>query len=147
MKNTCSYRLFTIVWLGVWITLLSPLQAMPNDVLDRTFKLARQKATRYHLLEKITELSGFFFIYDSSIIEEDAVITLPSGEYTLRNAVYIITGNPHLNLRIVGNHILMELPAAIPPTGMSETTGWFTIEGYVTDKYTHEAIPAVSIHV
>ena len=86
-----------------------------SDALDRTIRLSKSKDTIYRLLGEVSEQSGFLFIYDSKIIDNEKKVSVKSGEYTIRQAIYQITGNDRLILRVIGNHILLSLPAETAP--------------------------------
>lgn len=78
-----------------------------EDVLNRKIQLSKNKGTVYQLLKEVSDKSGYLFIYDSQIVDNDKTVKIPKREYTLRTAIYAITGDDHLNIQIVGNHILL----------------------------------------
>lgn len=78
-----------------------------GDVLSRKIELSKNKGTIYQLLKEVSDKSGYLFIYDSQIVNNDKTVKIPKKEYTLRDIIYAITGNEHLNIKIVGNHILL----------------------------------------
>ncbi|MCD7930447.1 MAG: carboxypeptidase-like regulatory domain-containing protein [Tannerellaceae bacterium] len=147
MKHTHSSYCIRFVIAGLFLGIVSLFSAFTiDDGLDSRVKLPGMQASRYTMLEKITEETGFLFIYDSHIFNDEQILTIPAGEYTLRNAIQRITGNQQLELQIIGNHILISLPEQDIPEIKPETT-WFTIEGKVTDQYTYAPIPFVAIGV
>lgn len=151
MKRTTPH---TALYCLLWILLVAvfPLQAAEEDVLNRNIQLPRSKGTVYQLLGKVTEQSGYLFIYDSKIIDNDRKTSLKAGTYTIREAIYRITGNYALALRTVGNHILIQLPpetanAAQPSLATPDSTAHFTMEGTLLDRYTKEPISYASVGV
>lgn len=77
MRNTIIHSIFcNLTWLLLLISV--PLKADGNDALDHLIKLPKSKETIYHLLEKVSEQSGFLFIYDSDLIENERSPSLPS---------------------------------------------------------------------
>ncbi len=80
------------------------------DETDHIVHFSRSKGTVYTLLEQITKKTGLFFIYDSRIINNGHMASLPRGDYSLRQAICLITGDERLDVRVVGNHILVTLP-------------------------------------
>jgi len=150
MKSTFFYHP-VLVWVGAFIFLTLPLQAQTDDVLEQLIQFPRTKATRYELFEKITTQTGMLFIYNSDLVDDKKVINLPAGSYTLRKAIYTITGNHSLTLRIIGSHILLKEE---PPEGIVQeaeakaaTVQWLTIEGRIIDSYTLLPIPSATITI
>jgi hypothetical protein len=130
-----------------------PLQA-EEEGLNRKIKLPQSKGTVYELLEKVTERSGFLFIYDNSVINNEQPANIKKGEYTVSQAIYEITGNPLLSLRISGSHILIQqspsaaLPSLpLPDTAPSDSLRYFTIEGTLLDRYTREPVSYATIGI
>ena len=112
MKLSATYRLLLIL-IGMLLMTASPLQADDKgdkDVLERLIQIPRSKETVYQLLGKVSERSGYLFIYDSKIIDNEQVVKIPGGKYTIKEAIYHIIGNRDLNLRVIGNHILISRP-------------------------------------
>ena len=101
MKQTVTYRILYLL-IGLLLTVAVPLQADDNDILDRVIHLSKNKETVYHLLGEVSERSGYLFIYDSKIIDNEQVVKIPGGKYTVREAIQLITGNKQLGLRVFG---------------------------------------------
>ena len=51
------------------------------------------------------------FIYDSKVIDNDAVVKIKGGERSIRQAVYDIVGDTGLEFQVIGTHILITLPS------------------------------------
>jgi hypothetical protein len=130
------------------------LQADNEEGLNRKIKLPKSKGTIYELLEKVTERSGYLFIYDSSVINNEQPSGIKKGEYTVRQAIYEITGNPLLHLRMSGDHILIQLPPAIghvsstlPDTVTADSLRYLTITGSLLDRYTREPVSFATVGI
>lgn len=78
-----------------------------GDVLDRIVRLPGMKGTVYALLGKVSEQSGYLFIYDSKVIHNDSVVRVRKQECSVRQAIHRITGSRNLELKVLGNHILI----------------------------------------
>ena len=155
MKLSATYRLLLIL-IGMLLMTASPLQADDKgdkDVLERLIQIPRSKETVYQLLGKVSERSGYLFIYDSKIIDNEQVVKIPGGKYTIKEAIYHIIGNRDLNLRVIGNHILISRPVEPLPVkealqpALPDTVSYFTLEGILRDKYTNEPIPFATVSV
>lgn len=83
--------------------------------------LSKEKNTVYRLLDKVSEQTGFLFIYDSKLIDNEKTVRIPKGDYTIRQAIYLITGNKELSLRVIGDHILISGPQPARQTAIPET--------------------------
>jgi hypothetical protein len=153
MKPLVSYLLICLLsGAPLWQAL--SVQADHDDILSRKIELPQAKGTIYELLEKITEHSGFLFIYDSRVIQNEKRVSLRKGIYTIQEAIYEITGNHQLSLRIIGNHIVIELPPGKkkeePQPAIEKkdrASSFITIEGSVFDKYTNDPIPFAGIGI
>ena len=55
-----------------------------GDVLDRIVRLPGMKGTVYALLGKVSEQSGYLFIYDSKVIHNDSVVRVRNGAGVFR---------------------------------------------------------------
>ncbi|MDR1880501.1 MAG: carboxypeptidase-like regulatory domain-containing protein [Tannerellaceae bacterium] len=138
--------------LSGWLLLAAmPAGAQDDDPLNGVIRLPKSKGTVYQLLEKVTDRSGYFFIYDSRAVDNEQAVRIKEGDYTIRQAIYDITGNSRLILRVIGSHILLQLPAtagqAETTGGDSASTGYFAINGLLIDRYTKEPVPFASLRV
>jgi hypothetical protein len=123
-----------------WLLLTPhPLQADSDEGLNRKIQLPGSSGTVYELLEEVTAQSGYLFIYESDAIENERPSAVEKGTYTIREAIHKITGNEQLELRLVGNHILIRLP--------DESPHHITIEGALVDRYTGEAVSYATVGI
>ena len=79
MKRTVTYRLFFFL-IGLLLMTTIPLQADDKDnknVLERLIHISKSKGTVYDLLGKVSEQSGYLFIYDSKIIDNEQIVKIP----------------------------------------------------------------------
>ena len=120
-----------------------------GDVLDRIVRLPGMKGTVYALLGKVSEQSGYLFIYDSKVIHNDSVVRVRKQECSVRQAIHRITGSRNLELKVLGNHIL--ITRAAERKSMEETVplpprpAYSTIAGILLDKETGEPVVSASV--
>ncbi|MDD4760648.1 MAG: STN and carboxypeptidase regulatory-like domain-containing protein, partial [Bacteroidaceae bacterium] len=142
-----SFLLLSLLVLFPTMTTASNINIMP----DRTIKLPKTKDTVYHLLLKVSDITGLLFIYDSKIIDNEKVTTIKKGNYTIEEAIRLIVDNTELEVSQVGNHILITLPAThkkvTAPTIIEKKKTHFIIEGTLVDKQTKEPIEGGTINV
>ena len=100
--------------------------------MARMIHLSKEKNTVYRLLDKVSEQTGFLFIYDSKLIDNEKRVRIPKGDYTIRQAIYLITGNKELSLRVIGDHILISGPK--PFLRKRQTTILLSKESYKTNR-------------
>ncbi len=123
-----------------------------DDGLDRKLSMKNSKGTRYQLLRQVSDQTGYLFVYDSQVINNDEPVRIRKGEYTLRELVYAITGNRRLRMEFLGNHLLLTLPENKPATPRpADSTlaapAYFTVEGIVYDRYTKEPLTSATVSV
>jgi hypothetical protein len=132
------------------------LQADDGGVLNRKVKITKSKETVYQLLKHVSDQTGYLFIYDSQIIENDRVVKIRKGEYTLREAIYAISGNNRLKIMVMRNHILLRVPSSNVAGGnlpdyspeVASSTGFITLRGTIYDRLSNEPVTycAVSLN-
>ncbi|MDH6341382.1 hypothetical protein M2480_000134 [Parabacteroides sp. PFB2-12] len=146
-----------ILCLAWWLLCVAAPVMADGEGLDRKIDLPRSKGSVYKMLGLVTDRSGYLFVYDSRVIDNDKEVKLKKGRYTIRQAIRLITGDPALSLRISGNHILIHpqeaetkfLPKEAPPReeNVLSEPALFTIEGVVTDRYNNEPISYATIGI
>ncbi|MDR2679247.1 MAG: carboxypeptidase-like regulatory domain-containing protein [Tannerella sp.] len=146
--NICLRRLVACLCICLTAT---DTQAGNGDALDRIVHISVNKGTVFELLKDISEQSGYLFVYDSRIINSDKKIKIPKGDYTLRNAIYLITGNNRLKPDVRGEYILLRLPDEPPGVPVQEKAPvrdpHFTISGTLSDDETGSPLSSVSIGI
>ena len=129
------------------------IQASADDGkwLDRKIQMKESRDTRYELLKKVSEKTGFLFMYDSQVVNNDQVVRIHKGKYTLRTLIALITGNEHLNIRLIDSHILLSLPPREVTTEKRKTVAardsLFTISGTVYDRYSRERVTSATVSI
>lgn len=128
------------------------MRADGGDVLERVIRLPGAKATVYSLLGKVSEQSGYLFVYDSKVVNNDAEVKLKRKKCTVRQAIYEITGDKTLELKIIGRHILIlpskEKMLAEKKISVEDAVpAYFTLTGTLRDKETGEPVVNASVTV
>ena len=135
MKRICTYHYY-IFFLGLLVCMTGFAKATEDDVLERVIYLAKSKGTVYTLLGKVSEQSGFLFIYDSKVVDNERTVKLGAGQRTVRRAIYEIIGRHDISLHIVENHILINLlqvQGSVAAT-LKDSLSYFTLEGKLQDN-------------
>ncbi|MDR0742990.1 MAG: carboxypeptidase-like regulatory domain-containing protein, partial [Tannerella sp.] len=121
-------------------------QADEKDIFERIVKITDNKGTIYELLKDLSRQSGYLFVYDSQVIDNNKKIKVPTGEYTLRNAIYLITGNARIRIDLLGEHILLR-SSDEPPPDRPVRNPFSTIKGSLSDNDTGKPIHYVSVGI
>ncbi|NDV97095.1 carboxypeptidase-like regulatory domain-containing protein [Dysgonomonas sp. 521] len=155
MGHTAENTLHRIlVWLLLLVMAIA-VQADDGGVLNRKIQLPKSKESIYKLLRQVSDKSGYLFIYDSQIIDNDKEVKIAKGEYTLREAIYAITGNNRLKITVIGSHILLQLPEqkkvyntpqAVKTVEPVENE-YFTFTGMIYDRITDEPLAYSTVGV
>ena len=124
-----------------------------GDILEREIQLPKTKETIYELFNRITDRTGYFFIYDSDIINNEKKINFSGGNFTLKQAIYLIVQDPKIQIKIIDRHILLhkkEMPVATivkAETVVSDSSRFVVANAVVRDAYTKEPVPHVSVSI
>jgi hypothetical protein len=125
-----------------------------TTMADTRVRLPRQQTTIYDALNQVTRQTGYFFVYDSELIDNDKRIRIHGIDADLASALKIIIDDPGLEFTTMGNHILVsqrkepesvaemvtqENPAAIPD--------YFIVRGRVLDLETGMPLPQATISI
>ena len=140
---------FLLFLLGMLLLTSNSVRAEGGDVLERMVQLPRMRGTIYALLGKLSEQSSYLFIYDSKVINNDSIVKVRKQSCTMRQAIYEITGNQNLELKVLGNHILIaQMTEATPARDRireSPRSTYSTVTGKLLDKETGEPIANASV--
>ena len=131
------------------MTLLFCSITQAEDILDREIQLPKVKGTTYELLNRITDLTGFFFVYDGDKINSEKKVNFPGGKYTVRQSVSIITKDPNIQAKVIGKHILLYKEASAATVvklqqEINENSNFRTVKAIVRDAQTKDPIPYVT---
>ena len=142
MNHIRTYHYYWhIFFFSLLVCMTEFTKAADRGVLERVIYLAKSKGTVYTLLGKVSEQSGFLFVYDSKVVDNDRTVKLGAGQRTIRQAVYEIIGRQDISLHIVENHILInQLQVQCPVvTTSKDTLAYFTLEGKLQDRQYYQS--------
>lgn len=144
------YRSFLCLLGVILCAIVMPAYA-DNDPLMQIIQLPQSKGSVYKLLGLISDRSGFLFIYDSQVIDNDRETKIKGGSYTLSDAIKTITTDEELRLQVIGRHILLFKPEEKDTTTESITASpvesFLMTEGRVLDKYNDAPIPYATVSI
>ena len=82
MDDFRTLRQLIVGWLLLLVALI-PMNAQNGNVLGQVIRLPKSKGNIYQLLGLVTERSGYLFIYDSKIIDNEQTTSIKGGDYTI----------------------------------------------------------------
>lgn len=129
------------------------LQAQEEGMPDCKIRFASTRTTIYEMLNRITEQSGLMFVYDSNLLDNEQRVAVRKGVYSLKEAIEQATGRTDLEMKIVGQHILLSQKTAPNPLTASSTAAlpppvpFLQIEGAVREKDSGDPLPFSSVSI
>lgn len=149
----------------ILITFSSQILFSLNQIFNQNLQISFPKSREsvYKLLSRISDQTGYFFIYDSDYIDNKKVVKVKPGVYPLEEAVKIAVGNKEILLRTEGKHILLykktefrltskpqiksEFQISDSISNISDTTSFFNIEGTLIDKISGEPVVFATVGI
>lgn len=124
-----------------------------NSVLESEITLNVSRVTLYEALNRITELTGYFFIYDSRDVNSDKRVRVSATNRSLQEVLGILLNDANLHVRVIDKHILIYreitiatiLPKEKPK--QADTLIAYHIRGRVFDKADRKPMPYVSVGI
>lgn len=154
MLNTDSnigaaiYRSISINLLFLFIVFYSNKALAQESILDQKISLSENRYTLYELFGQITEITGYYFIYDSKLVNSDKNVKVLSESKSLKQILDEAVNDNTLSFKIIDRHILIykkEPPKINTQLTRKDSTRYFDLRGQVFDKQTRKPLPFVTI--
>jgi len=121
----------------------------PEDVI---IHFDKKKGSVYQMIGRVSELSGYYFVYDSQIVDNDRVVKIIPGDYTLKELIRKITGKINIEISFQDKYILLFLPSDKVRqdkelVNTAPVDSFFTIAGTILDRITGEPVIYATINV
>ena len=100
MDDFRTLRQLVVGWLLLLVALI-PMNAQNGNVLGQVIRLPKSKGNIYQLLGLVTERSGYLFIYDSKIIDNEQTTSIKGGLIILRKGGYGLRMQPYTLLPVI----------------------------------------------
>ncbi|TVR71016.1 MAG: hypothetical protein EA408_10160 [Marinilabiliales bacterium] len=88
----------------------APDKPESDSVFDMIVSLPRQSASIYSVLNQIGGQVGYFFVYDTEIVDSDQRIRIRAGNKPVSLWLEEVLDDPSLDYRIIEQHILIYRP-------------------------------------
>lgn len=144
------YRSYSVFLLFILFIGLSKTVFSQENQLEQKISIESQKSTVYELLNKLTELTGYYFIYDSKIVNSDKSAKLTSKSNSLKQALDEILDDNSLDYKIIDKHILIfkkEHQDIVATKINRDSIKVLNVKGFIIDKYTRKPLPFVSLGI
>lgn len=160
MTGSGSYRLWSkasnFFFRACLMTLLTGLSvsllAARQDILDREITIPRQNTTLYGLLSQISRQTGYFFIYDSELVDNNRRVRTAAVTGSLGALLSAFLDDPGLQFMVVDRHIVIYRRPSIAtgsPVSLVEEEefrpGGLLVRGRVLDQASGSPLPHATI--
>lgn len=145
MRET-GHRLILTAIILLMVNNIMVMGQQNNQILH----IAKSKGKVYELLEMITRKTNKMFIYDSNVINNEKKAKINKGDYTIGQAVEIIIGEKDLELKEIGDHILINRHLNInrnKPEAVKIHAGYTILEGNIIDMATRKPLANASVSI
>lgn len=136
-----------------FLLILLPVSLAAQDFPKVEIKLPRQSSTIYQILNQVSRQTGYFFIYDSQVVESDKVVRIANTQEDLLVFLKGLLGDDALQFKRIDRHILIyrpEQPLAEAPKEQSiqeVAAPALVLHGRVLDAQTGNPLPWASIRI
>ncbi len=125
-----------------------------DDIFDTIVSLPRQYTNIYSILNQISGRTGYFFAYDTDIVDSDRRVRIRAGTRPVASWLEEVLDDPELSYRIIENHILIYRPEPEEEQltrhraeEESDEAGVIIVRGRVLDEGTREPLPYATVGV
>ena len=142
--------LFTAAMLA---STIAKAQEQDSGILKQRFSFDTRRLSLYDALNAISQKTGYYFIYDSRIVQNDRRVKLEAKAETLENILNDLLKNPDLGYTIIAKHILISPKHSViaPKPALariaSDSVRHLALQGTIFDINTRQPMPYVSVAV
>ena len=129
-----------------------PLRAQSDDLPEQSIQLPNRRGTTYEILNLISDLSGYMFMYDSKMINSNRSVRVRSGLYSMNDAILQATGDKEIRAKVFGKHILLykKTDDAAPDRDIlppAQTSVYITLEGAVKERESGDPVAYCTVSI
>lgn len=150
INRAAIYRKISVVLLFLFLLNPSYSSKAQESILNQKISISNQKTTIYEVLSQITQLTGYYFIYDSKLVDSDKRVSVSSDGKALLQVLNEILDDKTLDFRVIEKHILIykrEVPKNEGQSIKKDSTKVLSLRGQILDKQTKKPLPFVSIGI
>ncbi len=148
-------RCFTQIfqWMLLFLLMGVSIEIFSQDesLLDRRVSINIKNISVYDALNRVGEIAGCYFIYDSKDVRSDKKLTsVEASNETLVNLLRKILVDPSIEFKVIEKHVLIfkrkSETTAINENG-SDSLRYLLVGGKVFDKDTKNTIPFATVSI
>lgn len=131
------------------VCLLTPAGGQ-EDVLSKTFSFRNGNIKTGAALNVISRQTGYYFTYDSKIINTESRTSLEADKLPLSEILRSVLLNDSIQFSVIGKHIIISRVESSPSYVTDDPplpNQSYVITGRVTDSYTGEPLPFATVAV
>ena len=147
MWPTCTEKRILILVAGLFFL---TLQLFPQEnILERRVRMPGNSIRASRALSEVSRLTGYIFTYDTRIIDEDRVFTLPPSDMTVSEILDSVTGNPDIRYSVIEKHIILyrDMITETPGSVTDSLPEQHVLSGKVIDAETSEPLPFATVGI
>ncbi len=144
------YRSFSVFLFFLFFTCTPYFLNAQENLFEQKITIEPQRATVYELLSKVTEFTGYYFIYDSKIVGSDKSSKISSKSTTLKQVLDEILDDKSLDYKVIEKHILIfkrQEQQTLESNFNKDSLKPISVKGQVLDKLTKKPLPFVTIGI
>ena len=147
MRQVCSVYKRAILIAG--FLLLTVMLYPQENILGTMVKLPGKEIRASKALNEVSRLTGYIFTYDTQILNQNRIVTLPSSEVPLCQLLDSVTGDRTIKYSVIGKHIILyrNIIPETPDSTAAANIDPIVISGRVTDSETGESLPYATIGI
>jgi len=157
LENPCAihtasvlYRKFSVFLLSLSFLSIFELAVAQESILDREILFEDQRSSVYDILNQISDVTGYFFIYDSKLVNSDKQVRLKPTPKPLKQILHEVIGDQSLDFKVIDKHILIfkqESSHSVSQPNKADSTAVFTVRGQIFDKQSKKSLPFVTVGI
>lgn len=151
--NTGSYRIFSIFFLFSFL-LVSNNSIGQESIFDQKVKVVERKSTVYEVLNQISDQIGYFFIYDSKLVNSDRTVKVSNESKSLNELLKELVDDSSLQFKVIDKHILIYKEDSNKIASQKshssnrvDTLKYLTVKGKVVDKQSKKPLTFVTVGI
>ena len=132
----------------VILFLCTSVSAAAQNLLNKTLSITVDKQRLDNVLEILSNKGNFYFSYNSSIINQDSIITLTATNKMVKDILTLLLPD-HYQFRESGNYIIIRkepITVSVVTNKAVTEDKYFTVSGYVLDDESGNWIHNASIY-
>jgi hypothetical protein len=130
------------------LLLYSPAASGQVNILDSVFTFRAGTVKTSNALNLISRKTGYFFTYDTKIIDPEKETVMSFDHARLRTILDSLLNNNTLHYSVINKYVIIY--KSVPPPVVSEAKAWsevVNISGIITDSESEEPLPYATIGI